>query len=56
MKSVLPFMVDSNGDTAFHKSNPSSIPKGLWIHTLGHVGGGNRCGGDILLKVMSYAG
>jgi hypothetical protein len=28
------------------KSNPSSVPQGyVEIRTLGHVGGGNRCGG-----------
>jgi len=31
---------------ASHKSNPSSVPQGyVEIRTLGHVEGGNRCGG-----------
>ena len=41
---------------ASHKSDPSSVPQGYGIHTLGHVGGGNRCGGDTLLRVtMTHA-
>jgi hypothetical protein len=32
---------------ASRKSNPSSIPQGyIEIHTLGHTGGRNSCGGD----------
>jgi hypothetical protein len=33
--------------TASHKSNPSSVPRGIVDSycTLGHVGGGNSCGG-----------
>jgi len=27
----------------------------MWIGTLGHVGGGNRCGGDTVLRVMTRA-
>ena len=34
-----------------HKSKPSSIPQGSW--TLGLMGGGNRCGGDTLLRVTA---
>jgi hypothetical protein len=28
----------------------------MWIHTLGHMGGSNRCGGDTLLGVLIYPG
>jgi len=34
---------------ASHISNPSSVPQGyVDVCTLGHVGGGNKCGGDTL--------
>jgi len=33
---------------AFHKSKSLSLNYGYLINTLGHVGGGKRCGGDIL--------
>jgi hypothetical protein len=33
---------------AFYKYKSSSLTYGYVINTLGHVGGGKRCGGDIL--------
>jgi len=39
--------------TAFHKSKPSSVPRGIVdsYSTLRHVGGGNSCGGHSLMRV-----
>jgi len=34
--------------SASHISNPSSILRVMRIRTLGHMGGGDRCGGDAL--------
>jgi hypothetical protein len=34
-----------------HKSKSSSLTYGYMINILGHVGGGERCGGDILQRV-----
>jgi len=39
--------------------NPTILPylRVTWNHTLGHVGGGNSCGGYILLRVTrTHAG
>jgi len=35
--------------------NPTPRPylSVTWIHTLGQVGGSNRCGGDVLLRVTT---
>jgi hypothetical protein len=43
---------------ASHKSNSSFVPHGyVEIRTLGHVGGGDRCGGYNLERVtMMHAG
>jgi hypothetical protein len=40
---------------ASHKSNLSSIPQGYLdsYSTIGHVGGGDRCGGDNLMRVTT---
>jgi hypothetical protein len=39
--------------TIMHHINPTPCPylRVTWICTLGHVGCGNRCGGDTLLRV-----
>jgi len=38
-------------------SSPHPYLRVTWIHTLGHMGGGNRLGGDTLLRVtMTHAG
>jgi len=45
--------------TASHKSNSSSVPRGIVdsYSTLGHVGGVNICGGHSLMRVApSHAG
>jgi len=37
--------------------NPRPYLRITWIRTLGHMGGGNRCGGDTLQRVtMTHAG
>ena len=36
---------------ASHKSTLHPYLRVTWICTLGHVGGGNRCAGDTLLRV-----
>jgi len=44
---------------ASHKSNPLSVPQGYvdWYSTLGHMGGGSRCGGATLMRVtITHAG
>jgi hypothetical protein len=32
---------------------PRSYLRVTWIRALGHVGGGNTCGGDVLLRVTT---
>jgi len=42
------------GHVAFHISNQTSLLHGIVPYfTLGHVGGGNSCGGGTLLRVMT---
>ena len=38
---------------ASHKSTLHLYVRVTWILTLGHVGGGNRCAGDTLLRVTT---
>jgi len=38
-----------------HKSNPLSVMHIYEIHTLGHLGGDNRCGGDTHYRVTKTA-
>jgi hypothetical protein len=66
-KNISHFNYYESGQSQFglhkiHKSpinpTPSSVTQGyMEIRTLGHVEGGNRCGGDSLMKVsMTHTG
>jgi len=51
----LPLLQHSlNINYVFHKTNPSSIPQGYVdsYSTLGHMGGGNRCGGILWWELL----
>ena len=53
--SVKETKVEVKEKHASHKSNHSTAPQGYvdWYSTLGHMGGGNRCGWATLMRVTT---